>query len=552
MIPLLALALAATPAARCVELVGTNDLHGHVSPERIVMPPPPPVGVRRRGGDPAYPASGEGEGELRGGLAWFGGYLARLRGQRLPVVLVDAGDLFQGTLESNRSHGRAVIEAYDALHYDAATLGNHEFDFGAEPPDRDLLAALRHRLAEADFPFVAANVTLRATGAPPPWKRLAPSVLLREGALTVGIVGVAHPETPSLTLRQNVAALVFEDPVAAVIREAGRLRARGADLVVLLAHFGGACSELSGRGDERSCEPDGRIGRLLHALPPGTVDVAVAGHTHQLMANWIAGVPVVEAGFGGRAFDWITACAKPGGGLDREASTLHPPVAVVPGGTFLGAKVTPDPEVARRLAPFLERVAAQADRRLGPVLGGPIVRDYRSLSPLGALAAEALRRYAHADAALLNPGGLRADLPKGELTYGALFRALPFENRAVVLRVPGRTLVALLDALSQGHGYPQVAGLRLQGPPGAFSKVTLAGGEPVDPERTYRLATVDFLASGGDGLGPVIARIPPSAVERLTGAPVLREIVLSYLERHPSALDAAQPKGAAPLAAPPP
>ncbi|MHB1846727.1 MAG: bifunctional metallophosphatase/5'-nucleotidase [Deltaproteobacteria bacterium] len=531
----LAFSAAAPLADRCVEVVGTSDLHGHVAPERIVMPPPPPTGVRRRGGDPAYPASA-GEGEARGGLAWFGGYLARLRAAGRPVLLVDGGDLFQGTLESNRSHGRAVIAAYDALHYDASALGNHEFDFGAEPPDRDLLAALRHRLAEATFPFLAANVVLKATGERPPWKNLAASRLVREGPLRVGIVGLSHPETPSLTLRQNVAALEFEEPVAAVIREAARLRKDGADLVVLVAHFGGACSELSGKGDESSCDPKGRIDALVHALPRGTVDVVVGGHTHQLMANWIDQVPVVEAGFGGRAFGWVTACALPAGGLDRQASVIHPPVPVLPGGAFLGAKVVRDEAVSSVLAPYLERVAAQEGRRVGPVLKAPIVRDYRALSPLGSLAAEALRRFAKADAALLNPGGLRADLPAGALTYGALFRALPFENRAVVLRVKGKTLLALLDALSQGHGYPQVAGLTLEGPPGAFTKATFEDGRPLEAERSYRLATVDFLAAGGDGLGPVMAKLPRSCVERLEGAPVLREIVLAYLERHGEAL----------------
>jgi 5'-nucleotidase len=505
----LALLAPAPPAggpARCVELVETSDLHGHLE------------------------ATGEGE-QKQGGVAWLGGYLHLLRHRRNPVLLLDAGDLFQGTLASNLSHGRAVIAAYDALHVDASVLGNHEFDFGAEAPDTDLLSALRHRLAEAAFPFLAANVAEKATGALPRWRNLLPGRVFDAGGLRVGVVGIANPETPSLTLAGNVASLQFRDAAPVVIDEARRLRDQGAQLVVLLAHMGGRCDVLGGSAGEASCA-GGQLQDLLHALPPGTVDAAFGGHTHQLMANWIAGVPAVEAGYGGRQLGWLTACAKPGGGLDADASMLHAPVAIAAGGRFLGEPVVEDAAVARAIAPYLAKVAAQADRRLGPVLSAPLVRDYNAPSPLGSLVAEALRRYAHADAALLNAGGLRADLPKGPLTYGALYQALPFENVAVVATVTGAKLLELSSAISRsGHGYPQVAGLELEGKPGAWTGAVFADGRRLEPGRRYRLATVDFLAAGGDGLKSAMASVPKQAVKRLDGAPVLREIVLAYLAK---------------------
>ncbi len=511
----LALALLAAPAGaagpaprpeRCVQIVETSDLHGHLV------------------------AEGEGA-QKQGGLAWLGGYLDVLRHGGDPVLLLDAGDLFQGTLASNLSHGRAVIAAYDALHVDAAALGNHEFDFGAEAPEADLLSALRHRLAEASFPFLAANVEDRATGALPRWRHLAASTVVQAGSLRVGVVGLANPETPSLTLRRNVAALRFVDPVPVVVAEARKLRAAGAQLVVLLAHMGGRCEILGGRAGEESCG-DGQLRRLLHALPQGTIDVALGGHTHQPMANWIGGVPAIEAGYGDRQFGWLTACAKPSGGLDAAASTLHAPVPVVPGATFLGHAVVENPAVARAVAPFLARVAEEEERPLGPVLPEPLRRDYNAPSPLGSVVAEALRRYAHADAALLNAGGLRADLPKGPLTYGELYEALPFENVAVVATITGAKLLELSSALARsGHGYPQMSGLTLEGAPGAWTGAVFADGRRLEPGRRYRLATVDFLAAGGDGLKDAMEGVPRQAVQRLEGAPVLREIVLGYLAR---------------------
>lgn len=505
----------AVPAGRCVEIVETNDLHGHVAPER------------------------SGTGKVEGGLAWFGGYLQLLRQGENPVLLVDGGDLFQGTLASNLSRGRVVIAAYDALGYDASTVGNHEFDFGAEAPDTDRLAAIRHRIAEASFPFLAANIVDRATGKLPAWKGLLASRIVDEKGIRVGLIGIANPETPALTLRQNVASLEFLPPEPLVIREAAALRKAGAQLVVVIAHFGGGCQRMGGAAGEESCVRGGQMERmsdLLHALPPGTVDVAIAGHTHHSMANWIAGVPTLELSFGGKDFGWLTACARPTGGLDRDRSTLRPPLPIVPGGNFLGKPVEEDPAVQKIVTPFLKSVEAEQDRRVGPVLGAPLLHDYNSLSPLGTLAAEALRRFTAADAAVINAGGLRADLPKGPLTYGALYQALPFENRAVVVKVSGEQLLDVLSVLSRsGHGYPQISGLSLAGQPGAWTGATFADGRALELHKQYRLATVDFLVGGGDGLRETMASLPEGAVERLDGAPVLREIVLGYLEKSAAA-----------------
>jgi 5'-nucleotidase len=492
-----------------VEIVGTSDLHGHVAPEKW---------------------SAEGHAREGGGLALLGGYLKILRQRPNPVLLLDSGDLFQGTLESNISHGRAVITGYNALGYQAAVLGNHEFDFGAESPDPDSLAAIRHRVSEAKFPFLAANVLVSATQKPIPWPNVKASVMVDLHGTKVGVIGVSHPDTPSVTLPGNVADLEFLPPTPVIKELAEKLRADGAQLVVLAAHFGGECKVRGAHASEDSCD-DGVMRKVLHELPYGTVDVALAGHTHQFMANWIAGTPTVEAGFAGRDFSWVTACVKPKGGLDPKTSTLHAPVPVLTNGKFLGKKVVPDAEVQSAIQNFLARVAEETARPLGPVLPTALVRDYNSPSSLGTVTAEALKHFTGADVAVINSGGLRADLPKGPLTFGALYRALPFENRAVVIQVTGRQMLALLNALPQsGHGYPQVAGLTASGDAGDWTGGTLGDGKPLELDHPYRLATVDFLASGGDGMKSTLTLLPSGAVQEPTSELVLRDIVLRYLK----------------------
>ncbi|MEO5740362.1 MAG: bifunctional metallophosphatase/5'-nucleotidase, partial [Vicinamibacterales bacterium] len=155
-----------------ISIIGTNDLHGGVLP---------------RGG--------------RGGLALFGGYVRNLRAARARdgggVLLIDAGDMFQGTLESNLTEGAPVIAAYNVLGYAAAAIGNHEFDYGpvgaaAIPAGlgEDPRGALKARAADARFPFLAANIIDQSTGRPVDWPNVRPSTLVETAGVRIGIVGV--------------------------------------------------------------------------------------------------------------------------------------------------------------------------------------------------------------------------------------------------------------------------------------------------------------------------------------------------------------------------
>src|SRR5688500_16527757 len=277
---------AVTPSAPTITLsiLGTNDLHG---------------GILQRGD--------------RGGLALLGGYVANVRAARArdggAVVLLDAGDMFQGTLESNLNEGAAVIAAYNALGYAAAAVGNHDFDFGPVGPPAtpqtssdDPRGALKARAAEASFPFLAANLIDTTTGRPVDWPNVRPSTVVTAAGLRVGIIGVMTARALAGTIAANTGGLRVAPLVETIAAEARQLRAGGASIVVVVSHAGGRCTAFTVPTDLSSCEQTEEIMQVARGLPEGLIDVIVAGHAHSGMAHVVDGILIIEAYMGGRAF----------------------------------------------------------------------------------------------------------------------------------------------------------------------------------------------------------------------------------------------------------
>jgi len=507
---LLAVALAATAASGCrraaspstaaapppparvtISLVGTNDLHGRIE----ALPP-------------------------------FGGYLANLRRARArdggAVLLVDAGDMFQGTLPSNLTEGAAVVSAYNALGYAAAALGNHEFDFGpvgpavmakkpGKTPGDDPRGALRARAAEASFPFLDGNLVDAATGAPPAWKNVVPDVLLDVAGIKVGLVGVATASTPRTTLAANFAGLAMKPLAPAIAAAAADLHRRGATVVIVAAHAGGVCKRFDAPEHFDSCEADGEIFQVARELAASgaVVDAIVAGHTHEGVAHRVSGIPIVEAFANGHDFGRIDLTVDRATGRAVDAR-IFPPQRICAAErcaseTYEGAPVVPDAAVAAAIAPALEAARAEREQRLGVMLAAPIPRAQKVESPLGNLFADLMRTARpKADVAILNGGSLRVDLPAGPLTYGRLFEALPFDNRFATIPLTGAELAGLIAGnLGRDNGIVSLSGVRAQArcKEGALA-VTLfrSDGRPIAPGTRLTLVTSDFLATGGDGL----------------------------------------------------
>ena len=210
------------------------------------------------------------------------------------MILLDAGDLFQGTLASNLSEGEVVIDAINALGYDAAAVGNHEFDYGpgrpaliADQPGEDPFGALKARIAQAHFPLLSTNIYEARLGpAPAAGCRGDGTALIERKGVKIGIIGLTTPQTPTTTVPVNVASLRFAARSrgrGARGEAAARARRRRSSIAVM--HAGGKCANWDDPHDtvELRHERAARSSRCWTRLPQGTLDVVVAGHVHALV-----------------------------------------------------------------------------------------------------------------------------------------------------------------------------------------------------------------------------------------------------------------------------
>jgi 5'-nucleotidase len=468
-------------------------------------------------------------------LPWLSGHLANLRAARAAdgggVLLVDSGDMFQGTLESNLAEGAVMVRAYNALGYNAAAIGNHEFDYGPAGPahlagsGHDPRGALKARAAEARFPFLAAN--LRERGRPLRWKNVRPWVVVDVAGARIGLVGVLTSGTPRATHPRNFAGMGVVPLVDAITEAARAARRAGAMAIIVLSHAGGACTRFAAPDDLSSCDPSEEIFAVARKLPPGLVDAIAAGHTHQAVAHRVSGVAVVQAHSVGRAFARLDLTIDP---VRRQVLylRLHPPHPLCGGGPvpsfapdacrpppYEGRAVAYDARLAEQLAPDIARAAELRSRAVGVHLTTPVRRATKEESPLGNLAADMLRASRpDAQVGFINGGSLRADLPAGPLRYGDLYQAFPFDDGVAVLPLTARQLAALVARnLGRDAGILSLsgvrAGARCEGP---TLQVTLLDpvGRPLPPTTRLRVVTNGYLASGGDGLIDGIASPQPS------------------------------------------
>ena len=425
-----------------------------------------------------------------GGAAHLASAIAAERGTALAdgrqVLLVDAGDQFQGSLFYTAWKGEVELAVMHALGTEAMAVGNHEFDHGP--------ANLARFVRAAAFPVLSANID--ATADPDLRGLLRPHAMIDKGSLRIGLVGLTTLQTeigssPGPHVR-------FSDPAAALARSAAALRAEGARLVIALSHLG-----LD-------------IDMTLAGRVPG-VDVVVGGHTHTLLSDSEPGAAgpahIAVGGPAGRAV--VVQAAAYGRYLGRlDIDIAEDGTILAYGGDcrHVALSLPEEPRVAAIIAHY----AAQLDGVRRRVVGraeAPVGNTTCRIGEcaLGSFIADAmLAAVQGAEVALMNAGGIRTGLPGGALTLGDVLTMLPFGNAVATLHLSGADLqAAIANGLARmGAGaFPQVAGLRITWNPLAPPEARLlalevggaAGYAPIDPARLYRVVTNNFLRGGGDG-----------------------------------------------------
>jgi len=451
------------PAKR-VRIVHTNDFHGRLLPQQ-----------------PGW-ANGRDVGGSAVLAAHFDSAAARFDG---PTFVISAGDDMQGTAISNLSWGRATIAAHNASGYQAAALGNHEFDWG--------LDTLRARVAESDFPWLGANVYVAGTRRQPEWVR-SWTMLERDG-VRVAVVGAALASTPRIVMAGRTDGLEFGPEAPAIDRSTREARAAGADFVVVSVHSGASC-EQPGAGAPPEQESSGCTGEVLEVAEQLTepVDLIVGGHTHQRVLTTAAGIPVVESASYSLAYS-VTDLEQRDGRGTATYRAVHTPYA---------DEVTPDTAVARVVAEWDANVRPISERVV-VTFSAPMERSDGEYA-LGNLMADAFRVRTGSQVALVNNGSIRRAMPAGPITYGMLYELLPFQNEGVSVAVTGAQLrEALENALgASGRLRAHISGMTVTYTPSAprgsrIREVRLSNGSVVRDTDTVTIGTSEFVATGGDG-----------------------------------------------------
>lgn len=466
---------AAGPETFTLRIIHTNDHHARIEPVTGGTPPAP----------------------IHGGVSRRKTLIDAIRAEGGNQILLDAGDVFQGTLWFNQYNGLADLEFYNALGYEAVTIGNHEFDKGQQP--------LADFIKGAKFPVLSANIVTDA--ASPINGLFKPSIIKEIGGQRVGIFGLTTDETAVLS--SPGPGVTFTNYIEAAKQAVANLKAQGINKIIALTHVG--------------ITFDRELARQVEGI-----QVIIGGHSHTPMGKQVtppdparpypeviaspSGKPVIVA----TDWEWGRWLGDLTVGFDANGDITN----VLAGQPAeVAASVEPDRGYEARIDVLKQPLVALRSQKVGEAavaLNGARADVRSKETNLGNLISDAMLakgRPAGAQVALMNGGSIRTSIDAGPITLGEVLEVQPFGNTIVLITLTGAQLKeALENGVSQveltAGRFPQVAGMRYVWNRGAavgsrIVSVQVADGKGgfanVDPNGTYRVVTNNFLLTGGDG-----------------------------------------------------
>jgi len=411
----------------------------------------------------------------RGGFARLAAIARAERAAGVPMLYAHAGDMYSPSLMSGFDQGAHTVELLNVVPPDIFVPGNHEFDFGK--------ANYFERAAQAKYPMFAANL------------RLADGTRINShfdrkiydlGPVKVGVFGVTIAATPLMSQGEG---FQFLDEMATVREQSKALKDEGADIIVAVTHTD--------------------FTRDLEIQRSRLVDVLLTGHDHDLRISFDGRTVMVESGEEGEtvtAVDMYCVVEQKDG---KRSVTWRPVFRPIE-----SAFVTPDPETLAIVKKYEAELSQQLDVTLGATTHeldsrSAMVRSQETA--MGNLIADAIRDSTGADIAITNGGGIRANrqyAAGSSLSRRDILSELPFGNATVMVEITGKDVRdALENGLSQVDNragrFPQVSGLKLVYDPKATAGNRIVsleiGGKPYDPGAKYKVASNDFMFTGGDG-----------------------------------------------------
>jgi 2',3'-cyclic-nucleotide 2'-phosphodiesterase (5'-nucleotidase family) len=433
------------------------------------------------------------------------------------AILVDAGDTIHGLPFVNNSNGMNAIRLMNAAGYRVMVPGNHDFNYAIlnDPVTRLPITGKNHLLTlenYADFDILAANLTWKATGD----AVFSPYTVIEIDGVQVGFFGLVFPDTPTVTHPDGVVDFAFGCPIEPARRSVAALQAAGADVIVAVAHLGVDVDALA-------------IAVAEHV--PG-IHVIIDGHSHtsQPAGLLVNGTLLAQTGGNGTEIGVVEIVVYNGTVHSVSASLINHEMA---------QEFEPVAEIEAMIAEMVEENAAWSDTVVGynPTLlvGDRDVLRFQE-APLGNIVANALRTNVGAQLAIANSGGIRVDLPAGDITNNNISAVLPFPNYSVKVAVTPAILWEALEVgvSAPGHGrFPQVSGFSFvydaEAEEGERILSIIVDGAALnknDNTTTFTLAINDFMASGGDGYTMFVG------LPVLAQGDIMADLLITYMDEH--------------------
>ncbi len=469
------------------------------------------------------------------------------------VLLLSGGDINTGVPESDLQDAEPDFRGMNLIGYDAMAVGNHEFD--------NPLTVLRQQEKWAKFPFLSANIYQKSTGE----RLFKPWAIFTRQDIKIAVIGLTTDDTAKIGNPEYFTDIEFRKPAeeAKVVIQELNMNEKP-DVIIATTHMGHYDN-----GDHGSNAP-GDV-EMARSLPAGSLAMIVGGHSqdpvcmaseNKKQVNYVPGTPCAPDKQNGiwivQAHEW----GKYVGRADfefRNGEMKMVNYQLIP--VNLKKKVTWDngkservlytPEIAENpqmlslLTPFQNKGKAQLEVKIGSVNG--LLEGDRSKvrfvqTNMGRVILAAQIARTGADFGVMSGGGIRDSIEAGDITYKSVLKVQPFGNIVVYADMSGKEVVDYLTAVAQmkpdSGAYPQLANVSFVAKEGKLTDLKIKG-EPVDPAKTYRMATLSFNATGGDGY-PRIDNKPGYVNTGFIDAEVLKEFI-----QQNSPLDAAAftPKG---------